>query len=215
VGLLSFFSIVRIAHSTSRYNKSIDVIERFGKKELYVNDIQQSGPYTIRLWKNGLVFLQIHYPEKVKKILILGIGGGTVFPMLHTRFPNAKITAVDIDSEIIRLYSNFFSGDSSSYVSLIRADAQKFVGSERMNYDLVIVDLYVGNDVPGFVTGTSFFAALKNIVSTHGMIIFNYFTDKNQWAKSQMLLDKLSAIFPFASRKQNIRNVFYYCGKIG
>jgi len=214
VGLLSYFSVIKIAYATSRYNKSIDVIERLGKKELYVNGIQQSGPYTIRLWKNGLEYIFNNSPKKVENVLILGIGGGTIFPMLHTRFTNAKITAVDIDSEIIRFYSKYFSDNTTSYVSLICGDARNFVVSGNKQYDLVIVDLYVGNDVPDFVTGKSFFLALKNIVSTRGMVVFNYFTDTNQWEKSQKLLDKLSTIFQSVIRKQNIRNVFYYCGKI-
>ena len=215
MGLLSYISSIPIEHSSSPYNKSIDVIERFGKNELYVNGIQQSGPYTIRLWKKGLEHVFHNSPKRVEKVLLLGIGGGTVFPMLHEQFPGAKITAVDIDQEIISLYSKYFSSGTSSYVSLTCADAKKFVVSEKRKYDLIIVDLYVGNDVPDFVTGKPFFTALKNIVSSQGMIVFNYFTDKNQWAKSQLLFDKLSGIFQSVIRKQNIRNVFYYCGKIG
>jgi spermidine synthase len=215
VGLLSYLSAIPIAHSSSLYNKSINVIERFGKRELYVNGIQQSGPYTIRLWKNGLDYVFNYPPKKVEHILILGIGGGTVFPMLYKRFPSAKITAVDIDQEIISLYTKYFSGDTSQYVSLICADARKFVISKKRNFDLIFIDLYIGNDVPDFVTGKPFLTTVKNLVSSQGMIVFNYFTDKNQQEKSQIFFDTLSGIYRSVVRKQNIRNVFYYCGKIG
>jgi spermidine synthase len=209
--IFSFLSTKHVASAHSCFNKQIDVIERFGKKELYVNGIQQSGPYTVRLWTKGLEYIFHNPPKRVEKILILGIGGGTVFPMLHKQFPSARITAVDIDQEIITLYSRYFAYDTGSYVALVCADARKFVASGKQDYDLIIVDLYIGNDVPEFVTGKPFFIALKKILLPHGITVFNYFSDKNQWEKSHILLDKLTGIYQSVVRKQTIRNVFYYC----
>jgi spermidine synthase len=213
MGLLSYFSPVAIAHSSSSFNKSIDVIERFSKYELYVNGIQQSGPYTIRLWKNGLKDVIIH--SLVKQILVLGVGGGTLFPMLHKRFPEAHITAVDIDHEIISFYKKYFAADTNSYTTLVCKDARGFIKSTKQRFDLIIVDLYIGNDVPEFVTEKSFFTTINKNISPAGNVLVNYFTDTNQWKKSQKLFITLSGIFNSVVRKQNIRNVFLYCGKIG
>ena len=211
MGLLSYISTVPVAHTHSAFNKSIDVLERFGKNELYVNGIQQSGPYTIRLWKNGLKDIFDNPPKRINTILILGVGGGTVFPMLHDKFPDAHISAVDIDSAIIRMYSEYFSSGTGSYVSLVCADARKFIRTVRSTFDLIIVDVYIGNDVPDFVTGESFFRDLKNITSPHGTVVCNYFSETDQPKKFQIFFRKLSDMYRSVKIKPILRNQFYYC----
>lgn len=203
-----------IERSDSSYNKSIEVIRRFGKNELYVNGIQQSGPYTIRLWKTGLREVLNNPPMNLKNILVLGVGGGTLFGMLHKVFPEAKITGVDIDKEIIRLYSKYFNESDSLSVALICNDAGKFVAQSYLKkqlYDLVIIDLYIGDDVPEFVSGSIFLSAVKKILAPHGFVVFNYFSLQNQTNNSQLLLDKLKKIYQSVISKDILRNKFFYC----
>jgi spermidine synthase len=211
---LSYIFPQTIETSHSRYNKSIRVIERFGKKELYVSDIQQSGFYTARLWMEGLKEVFYHSPKNTKTILVLGIGGGTLFPMLHTLFPDCRITAVDIDGEIIRLYEKYFRNKNEKPVRVCLADARKFVTDEinkKHLYDLVIIDIYEANDVPAFVTQKSFFSSIRKILSPQGLVVFNYFSWRNQAQKSQLLLDKLSLIYQSVIKKNILRNIFFYC----
>jgi spermidine synthase len=211
---VSFLFPQKVTRSHSRYNKTIEVIERFGKKELYVNGIQQSGPYTIRLWKTGLKELIDHPPAEVKTVLVLGIGGGTLFGVLRNIFPAARITGVDIDGEIIRLYRKYFQNELD--VRLLCTDAQVFVKNQirkKQSFDLIIIDLYIGNDVPEFVTQRAFLTSVKNILSPAGLVIFNYFCFKNQTRASELLLDKLSGIYQSVIRKNILRNIFFYCLK--
>src|SRR3990167_925734 len=83
------------------YNHDIRVVEDHGKLKILVNGSPQSGPYIEKLWKNAL--RSFGFPKKIvpKSILVLGIAGGTVIHLLHQWYPEAKITAVDIDQTMI------------------------------------------------------------------------------------------------------------------
>lgn len=214
MNLFSYIFPRVIATSHSRYNKTIRVIERFGKNELHVDGIQQSGPYTIRLWKTGLKDLFDKSPEEIKNILVLGVGGGTLFGMLKMQFPHAHITAVDVDATIISLYKKYFMRGDSSSVSLVCEDARKFAveaTSRKQTFDLIIVDCYIGNDVPEFVINTAFLASIYRILAVKGMVVYNYFSFKNQPHNAQVLLDKLSQIYHCVYSKDILRNIFFYC----
>lgn len=211
---LSFIFPHTIASAHSRYNKTIHVIERFGSRELYVDGIQQSGPYTIRLWKTGLRDIGTNLPEEIKNILILGVGGGTLFGMLTAKFPHAHITAVDVDAEIISLYKKYFMRGDVSSVSLVCEDARKFITQavrEKKMFDLVIIDLYIGNDVPDFVTNTAFLASIHRILAKKGMAVYNYFNSSDQSHNAEVLLDKLSQIYHCVYSRDILRNIFFYC----
>jgi spermidine synthase len=210
---LSYIFPQTIETSHSGYSKSIRVVERFGKKELYVSHVQQSGFYTARLWMEGLREAFCHPPENTKTILVLGIGGGTLFPMLQTLFPDSVVTAVDIDSEVIRLYKKYFRNEKEKAVRLHLADARKFVADEihkKHFYDLVIIDIYHGNDIPAFVTQKTFFTAVGKILAPQGLVLFNYYTSHNQAQKSQLLLDKLPGIYQSVIKKNILQNIFFY-----
>jgi spermidine synthase len=212
MSFLSFFFPRNIVSSHSRYNKRIQVYERYGKKELYVSGIQQSGPYTKRLWMAGLRKLFLMRPHDITKIVVLGVGGGTLFPMLRKLYPAAAITGVDIDPEIIRLYKTYF--DRGYHVRVVSGDAKDFVTTQikkNRSFDLVIVDLYVGNNVPKFVTDRDFLASTKRMLAPRGVCMWNYFSEEHQAHNESVLLDRLSKIYQSVDSQDILRNIFFYC----
>lgn len=184
----------------------------YGKNALLVDGIQQTGPYTEKLWKTGLKLVMKDSPSGVSSILVFGVGGGTVFKMFQKAFPGARLVGVDIDTEIIRIGKQYFGLDTLPHLSLVAQDARIYVKdpSSKEKYDLVIVDLYTGNGVPFFVTGKPFLAAVRRLVRPGGRMIMNYFDEKDQSRTSQILFDTLTFVYRHVERKAVLRNIFFY-----
>jgi len=197
MSFLSYFIPQLVYHSSSHYNKKIEVREINGRNVLLVNGIQQTGGYTEKLWKEGM--RNIHG----KKILVFGVGGGTVF----SNFPDAQITAVDIDPEIIRIGKKYFGLGKLSNLTLIQQDARMFIS--RKKYDLIIVDLYIGNDVPAFVSQKPFLKKCMSFLLPGGQMVINYFSQKDQETKAHALRQ----IIIGATVKPVLRNIFVYVVK--
>lgn len=210
MNILSYIFPWRLLLSGSRYNKKIDVRLIRGKNVLLVNGIQQTGPYTERLWKEGLA----QYPDvgTLAKILVLGVGGGTLFHLFHNKYPESKIVGVDIDAEIIRIAGTFFGVNSLPNVTLIQRDAREFISdSSYKNYfDFVVIDLYIGNDVPDFVTTEKFFKKVRTILRPNGRLVVNYFSESNQPQKAKKINDTLASIFSETQSRGVLRNIFFY-----
>ena len=214
MGWLSFVIPQRLYRGTSKFNTTIEVIESFGKKQLLVNGIVQTGVYTHKLFAQGIHRLSKWHEGEMKQIVVFGIGGGDIFLQLHKKYSNADITGVDIDSEIIRIAKKYFHTTGTAYTNFIASDAVSYserIKNEKKRFDAIIVDIYIGNDVPDFVTNIEFLRALKQILRNKGSLIINYFSSTNQQEKSQKILKQLQGIYSRVEMESNRRNIFYYC----
>jgi spermidine synthase len=214
MSLLSYFFPQRIYSSTSLYNKKIEVIQNSGVDELLVNGIVQTGRYTSKLWQKGLQpIFAASLP--VSDILVLGVGGGTVFPLFAKKFPNSEMTGVDIDEEVIAVGNKYFGFSDIPHLKLVTQDARTFVKNpmRAKKYDVVVVDLYTGNDVPSFVTKKPFLTDVGRVLKPGGRMVINYFDAKNQASRAQIVFDNLALAYVQVERKSVLRNIFFYVVK--
>lgn len=111
--------------------------------------LTQSGGIVESIWRSTL--RQVHSTErlhrdagKVQRILILGLGGGTLAKLLRKKYPDAKITGIEIDPIMIELGKKYLDLDKYD-IDIKIQDTNKFKFGE---YDLVIVDMYCGDNFP-------------------------------------------------------------------
>jgi spermidine synthase len=155
-----------------------------GKKKLLVNGIQQSGPAVEGFW--NFAFTHVPLPQKILSVLILGVGGGTVFSKIHARYPKASIIGVDIDSTIIDIATKHFG--VSDIATLIVKDAKEYIRTCKKKYDLVIIDLYIGRDIPEFESSNEF---VHEVQKNGNTVLINYLHDGEYGERSEKLIQLL------------------------
>lgn len=212
--LISYLFPRTLERTGSQYNTNIEVREHLGKNVLLVNGIVQTGPYTDRLWNIGLGNF-LHTIQAPERILILGVGGGTLFHEFRRKFPEAVIMGVDIDDEIIRLGKKYFGLAGMRNVTFIAEDAKTFVRrpGQKNTYDLIVIDIYVGNDVPAFVEDKTFLSGTVGLLKNGGHLVINYFSQRNQQEKSLTLAETLRGLGVRTESNPVLRNIFVYVVK--
>lgn len=209
MSLLSYIFPRIILKTSSSYNREIRVLEEAGQYKLLVNGSWQSGTYIAMLWRKA--FQKFGIPSLlVSRILVLGVGGGTVFGILKRLFPQAAMTGVDIDPTILDIAEKYFGLADMPGLTLIHDDAQGFVHKTREHYDLVIVDLFFGGVIPEFVTKEPFLGDLRRITSPHGSIVINYLRELEYQDKSDRFMKLLGKKFPHVVDFPIERNRFFF-----
>lgn len=202
-----------VTRLTSSYNSDIRIVETFGRLKLLVAGSPQSGPYIASMWRK--VFRLIHLAQDHKlTVLVLGVGGGTVIHLVRRLYPNSYITAVDIDRTMIEIGIKYFSLDSIPLLSFVIEDAKKYVKKAwrlRQKFDLVIVDIFNGPEIPQFVAESRFLREVKALTSPSGFVAINYLREKGYRQKSDVLLDKLRRIFHSVIERKIFLNRFFVC----
>lgn len=198
-----------VAKLSSSYNQDIRIIEERGRYKLLVNGSRQSGKYIEDLWNAAFRSLHIDGGKRVRSILVLGVAGGTVIHLLHKRFPAARITGVDIDPVMIDIGKRYFGLDTIPVLRLVRDDARHFVRRTAHRFDLIIVDVFFGREIPAFVESPLFLRRLSQLLNNGGTVVINYLRELEYGMKSDTLMKTLQRIFPTVSDFGRYHNRFF------
>lgn len=203
-----------IARYSSPYNKDIRILEEKGKYKLLVNGSRQSGEYVRKLWQHAFCAFGIIPSPDVRRILVLGVAGGTVIHLLHALYPDAVIDGVDIDKQMLVIGNKHFGLDGMTCLTLVESDAKVFLGkSARSNkhWDMILVDTHVGSHVPEFVSDEGFLTLLRRSLTPRGMAMINYLREFQYLALSDKLRQKLKHIFAAVDETDIYFNRFFCC----
>ncbi len=175
------------------------VVKDKGKFIIYVDGIQQSGPWVQKIWSK--------VPLIGQNILVLGLGCGTLINLLPK---TAKVTGVEIDSEMIDLGKKYFGLKD---INILNEDASIYIRETKDIYDLILVDLYVGINFPKQFESSEFLQKLAQTVSTNGTVIFNTLTTKTANFELDKFIDKLEEYFKIQKTVKVDFNTLVICSR--
>ena len=108
-----------------------------------------------------------------RRILVIGLGGGTLPAFLHRHYPKAVIDAVDIDPEVVSVAKEYFGFREDNRMRAHVADGRRFVENAREPYDLIFLDAFGTSAVPAHLTTKEFLQAVRRITRPSGVVVGN------------------------------------------
>jgi spermidine synthase len=165
------------------YN-SIDACFLRGRLELRSGDealqsvIDIENPHRLAL-KNlehlMAVLLFIPHPER---ILMLGTAAGSLLHFLRYHYPDAEITAVDIDVELIeQLLEMEILPPAQAGLKYVYDDAAHFIRHCEQNYDLILIDVFNGAQSPAWLLEKNATNNLFRLLTERGALAYNLLID--------------------------------------
>jgi len=170
--LLSYFIPVRIKNYISPVSGNLEINLVNGKKILDTSCSNYSYGSLQKILETGL--RQIKFDSRIQSILILGLGAGSVIESIRDVFRSqAPIIAVEIDAQMIEIAINDFNINRFKNLTLIQSDAFAYMQSSKHTFDLIIVDIFVGDTIPDIFTTPDFVRQLVWHLNSDGKIIYN------------------------------------------
>ncbi len=83
-------------------------------------------------------------PARRRRVLLLGLGGGSAARVVRALAPRAQIVGVEIDPAVVRLARRWFDLDALG-VEVVVADAAAFLARTRRRFDAVLEDVFMGD----------------------------------------------------------------------
>lgn len=114
-----------------------------------------------------------------KRILVVGLGGGSLPDVFHSLYPEAKIDAVEIDQAVVDVAKKYFDFEESKNVDVIVKDARVYVKQAGMfgrKYDYVILDAFNGDYIPEHLMTKEWLEEVQKIMTDDGVLIANTFS---------------------------------------
>lgn len=82
-------------------------------------------------------------PARRRRILLLGLGGGSAARIVRALAPKARIVGVELDPEVVAAARRWFDLDALG-LEIVIADAQEFLKRGRTRFDAVLDDVFIG-----------------------------------------------------------------------
>lgn len=114
-----------------------------------------------------------------KRILIIGLGGGTMSNTLHKLLPDSYIDNVEIDHSVIKVARQYFGFLENDRIKTYSQDGRVFVKRallKKQEYDWIILDAFNGDYIPEHLMTKEYLEETKRLLSPNGILTANTFS---------------------------------------
>ena len=133
------------------------------------------------------------YPPEPKRVLMIGLGGGSISTYLGRHMPDASIDTVEVDPGVITAAKKYFGMKETPRVRYLEGDGRVFLNRHKETYDLILVDAFHGGYVPFHLLTKEFYTLVKQHLSAGGAAAFNVHDGTKLYASTLLTL---RAVFP-------------------
>jgi spermidine synthase len=120
-----------------------------------------------------VAFVGLALTREPSRVLVVGLGGGTMPMFLRKHYPNAHIDAVDIDPEVVHVAREYFGFKEDERLRAHVADGRQFVERVREPYDVIFLDAFGTRNVPPMLATLEFMRAVRKAVKPTGVVVGN------------------------------------------
>lgn len=180
-----------IRRSFSTKNPVLELFFYRGRFQLATDDALYSDGHRYRPLVKAFNKMKDELPG-VRSVLMLGTGLGSAAQILKRHGVYPAYTMIDNDETVLRWASEVIPAIKD--MTLVCDDAKLFMDKNDRQYDLVIIDIFRGQVVPGFVTTKDFLEKCRQAVMPGGHMVFNYIIHSaDEWKAAEEHLD---AVYP-------------------
>jgi spermidine synthase len=197
-----------IVHSERSLYRNISVTEQGDLRCLTFHTKQKNSQQSCLL-KSNPDYLVFNYTKLLlanllvnpnpKRILIIGLGGGTLSNSLNLLLPESRIDNVELDPAVLNVARHYFSYLENEQINSITQDGRLFIKRaliKQQQYDLIILDAFNGDYIPEHLMTQEFLQECKTLLSDAGVLAANTFAE--------------SALYPYESATyQAVFGAFY------
>lgn len=124
-----------------------------------------------------------------ERILIVGLGGGSLPNALRKLYPNSQIDNIEIDEAVIRVARRYFRYQDDQRMRVFAEDGRLFVKKARrrqQQYDFILLDAFNGEYIPEHMMTREFLSEVKTLLSPRGVLVANTFSTSELYASESV-----------------------------
>jgi spermidine synthase len=188
---------------------------------LYTNGVFHSqynakNPISGNLWDLLMLPGFFYKPGHIQRVLVLGVGGGTVIRLLNHYLEPQEIVGVELNPVHLQVARDYF-GVTSKQAKLIQADAITWIKNyQGPAFDMIIDDLFGeadGEPTRAAKANASWFDQLLSHLTPNGLVVMNFISQDELKAcayfSNQRIRHRFKSAFRFTiPRYENVVAAF-------
>jgi predicted membrane-bound spermidine synthase len=192
----------RLAHLETEYNSLF--IDKHGSllglssmykgRPNYIESIVDlKDPDALPVPYNRTMPVALTYLETAKRILMIGLGAGSISTYLGRAMPDAKIDVVELDPGVIAAGKEYFGLQETDRVRFIASDGRVYLNRHNDLYDLILLDAFRELGIPFQMLTREFYELVKQHLAPGGAMASNVAANTKLYLST---LVTLRTVFP-------------------
>jgi spermidine synthase len=155
------------------------VLEEHGSRSLHFSRaLVQSGmrlddPCALEFAYTRLMMAFLLFVNAPRRILLLGLGGGSLVKFCHRHLPAARLTVVEIDPHVIAFRDEFRIPPDDERLAVLRDDAALHVARAAEDSDVILMDAFDRDGLSPSLCTRDFYADARAALAPRGVLVAN------------------------------------------
>ena len=144
---------------------------------------------------------------------MIGLGGGSLAKFCYRQLPQAEITVLEINPHVIALRREFSVPEDDARFRVIRADGARYVRAHESCFDVLLVDGYGYDGLPGVLCSKRFYDDVFDCLRPSGVMAANIHLGIDEFP---LLLARIGRSFdspPLAVKEHESGNAIVFARK--
>ncbi len=167
---------VREARDT-RYHRMF-VLDSGGERYLRFDSTFQSGmklddPYATVFQYTDYLQLGLAYAPSTRRVLFIGLGGGSATKRMWRDFPSLQLDVVELDPDVVQAARRWFELPQDPRLTVTSEDGRRFLQRSDERWDMIVIDAYVSDSIPFHLATAQFFELVQSRLTPGGVVVSN------------------------------------------
>ena len=167
-----------ILHTKDSQYHRIAVVEDDDSRYLRFDSSFQSGmykndPFRTRFEYSDYLQLPLAYRPSTRKILYVGLGGGSAPKRTWRDFPATQIEAVELDPEVVDVAYEYFELPRDQRLQVEVEDGRRFIAANEGPWDAIVIDAFYSDSIPFHLATREFLELARSRLAPGGTVSTN------------------------------------------
>ena len=165
-----------ILHTKDSQYHRIAVVEDDDSRYLRFDSSFQSGmykddPFRTRFEYSDYLQLPLAYRPSTRKILYIGLGGGSAPKRTWRDFPATRIDVVELDPEVVDVAYEYFDVPRDPRLRIDVEDGRRFLADNEGPWDAIVIDAFYSDSIPFHLATREFLELARSRLTPGGTVV--------------------------------------------
>lgn len=171
-------------------------VQRYSDPDCDLSDVNTDASAGMTLSPYLVAMLQpLPFIEQPRDTIMIGLGGGVCARFIHRYFPELRLTAIEIDPEMVEIARNYFAlPEEDERFRIVVDDGVEFIHKHETQCDLILSDSCdENNGIVDALHDEAFYKACHRILRPSGVMTVNIFRPDANWGQGYLAM--LNSVF--------------------
>ena len=166
---------------------------RFGTGGAFQSVVKVGDPRHLALPYVRILPACLAFAHNPRRMLIVGLGGGTLPRFFHSHFPEMTIDIVELDRDVLAVAKEYCGFEEDARMRVHVDDGRDFIEGSEGGYDVIVLDSFDTDAIPRHLATLEFLAAVRKALAPAGITVANVWGRASNPLYAHMLLTYRSA----------------------